>query len=129
MTELLIARWNVLTQVQLIIHCCHAAIDKKPTSGIKIVSIDAHDRTQYDERIIDQGVYNYGAEIDKNAQFNHQTRAKDGITYGCYGYVTDDGQLQSKHYIADARGFRIINSTDLVEVFPVASKSKYELLN
>lgn len=91
---------------------------------MKIVSIDDDDSTQYDERGSDQSAYNYGAEIDKNAQFNHQTRGPDGITYGCFGYLDQDGTLQSKHYIADARGFRLLSSTDLIEVFPIASKPR-----
>jgi hypothetical protein len=112
-------------QIQLIIHCCSAAIDEGFSGkGIKIVSIDDAEKTQYDERGLDQGTYNYGAEIDKNLQFNHQTRASDGITYGCFGYLDDVGNLQSKHYIADARGFRLLTSLDVVEVFPIATKSK-----
>lgn len=115
-----------ISQIQLVIHCCHAAIDESRYSGkgIKIVSIDDDDRTQYDERSIDQTAYNYGAEIDESAQFNHKTRGPDGITYGCYGYLDNEGTLQSKHYIADARGFRLLTSTDPIEVFPIATKSK-----
>lgn len=112
-------------QIQLIIHCCSAAIDEGFNGkGVKIVSIADADKTQYDERGLDQGAYNYGAEIDENVQFNHQTRAPDGITYGCYGYLDDEGKIQSKHYIADARGFRLLTSLDLVDVYPIASKSK-----
>lgn len=92
--------------------------------GIKIVSIENHDRTQYHEAEILRGIYNFGSEIDKNAQFKHQTRGPDGITYGCYGYLNDDGRLESKHYIADARGFRILSSTDPIEVFPITGESK-----
>lgn len=88
------------------------------------MSIDDADRTQYDERGLDQGAYNYGTEIEKNAQFNHKTRGPDGVTYGCYGYVDNDGKLQAEHYIADARGFRLITSGDTVEVYPQAEKSK-----
>lgn len=114
------------SQTQLIIHCCLAAIDESRFSGkgVKIVSIDDADRTQYDERGLDQGAYNYGTEIEKNAQFNHKTRGPDGVTYGCYGYVDNDGKLQAEHYIADARGFRLITSGDTVEVYPQAEKSK-----
>lgn len=113
-------------QIQLIIHCCSAAIDEDRYGGkgVKIVSIDDVDKTQYDERGLDQGTYNYGAEIGENVQFNHQTRAADGITYGCFGYLDDTGSLQSKHYIADARGFRLLTSFDSVEVYPIATKSK-----
>lgn len=107
---------------------CRAAIDETHTSkdkGIKIVDIDEKDRTQYDERGLDHQTYNYGAEIGDNAQFNHQTRGPDGVTYGCFGYLDDEGSLQSKLYIADARGFRLITSTtDAVEVFPIATQSK-----
>lgn len=119
-----------LFQIQLLFYLCHAEItgDRNPRKGVKIVSIDKDDRTQYDERSIDQFEYNYGLEIDKNTQFNHQTRGPDGITYGCYGYLDEDGNLQSKHYIADARGFRILRSADLanetIEVFPNPTKSK-----
>lgn len=107
------------------IYCCSAAIDDGVSrKGVKIVSIDDPDRTQYDERGLDQSAYNYGSEVGENLQFNHQTRAPDGITYGCFGYLDDEGKLQSKHYIADARGFRLLTSLDVVEVFPIATKSK-----
>ena len=113
-------------QIQLIIHCCYAAIDETRYSGkgIKIVSIADEDRTQYDERGLDQGAYNYGAEIDKDAQYNHQTRGPDGVTYGCYGYLDNNGTPHSEHYIADARGFRLISTNDPIEVFPIASQAK-----
>lgn len=116
----------IFSQIQLIIHCSYAAIDESRYSGkgVKIVSIDDADRTQYDERGLDQGAYNYGAEVEENAQFNHKTRGPDGITYGCYGYLDENKKLQSKHYIADARGFRTLTSIDSIEVFPVATKSK-----
>lgn len=107
------------------IYCCSATSEEGSSGkGVKIVSIDASDRTQYDERGLEQGTYNYGAEIGENVQFNHQTRAADGITYGCYGYLDEVGKLQSNHYIADARGFRLLTSLDVVEVFPIATKSK-----
>lgn len=115
----------LLQILQLMIYCCSASIgDDTSEKGVKIVSIEDKDRTQYDERGLDQSAYNYGAEIGENLQFNHQTRAPDGITYGCFGYIDDEGKLQSKHYIADARGFRLLTSFDLVEVFPIATKSK-----
>ena len=117
----------IFSQVQLIIHCSYAAIDEsrsKISKGIKIVDIEEKDRTQYDERGLDQRAYNYGVEIDKDAQFNHQTRGPDGVTYGCYGYLDEFGKLQSSHYIADARGFRLLRTTDAVEVFPIARESK-----
>lgn len=115
-------------------HCCYAAINEKEVrynggKGIKIVDIDEKDRTQYDERGLDQRAYNFGVEIFQNAQFNHQTRGSDGVTYGCFGYLDEYGDLVSKLYLADARGFRLLNTTsDIVdvEVFPVASKSKYK---
>lgn len=95
---------------------------------MKIVSIDDEERTQYDERGVDQLAYNFGTEIDKNTQFHHQSRGPDGITYGCFGYTDDEGNLQSKHYIADAHGFRVLTSSDLsnetIQVFPNPTKSK-----
>jgi Insect cuticle protein len=114
-------------KTQIVIHCCYAAIDEEryKGKGIKIVDIDEKDRTQYEERGLDQHTYNYGAEIDENAQFNHQTRGPDGVTYGCYGYLDEEGKLQSRHYIADARGFRLLTPRDeVIEVFPIATKSK-----
>lgn len=114
----------MFSQTQLIVHC-YAVIDESRYSGkgVKIVSIDNADKTQYDERGLDQGSYNYGAEIDKNAQFNHQTRGPDGITYGCFGYLDENGKLESEHYVADARGFRLVTSDAPIEVFPIASES------
>lgn len=117
-------------QIQLLFYLCSAEIDdgSPRKEGIKIVVIDKDDRTQYDERSVDQFEYNYGTEIDENTQFNHQSRGPDGITYGCYGYLDGDGNFQSKHYIADARGFRVLKPADLanetIEVFPQPTKSK-----
>lgn len=107
------------------LHCCLAVIDENRFSGkgIKIVSIDDADKTQYDERGLDGGSYNFGAEIDKDAQFNHETRGADGVTYGCFGYTDKEGKHQGEHYIADARGFRLITSSP-VEVFPIATEAK-----
>lgn len=87
------------------------------------MAIDDADKTQYDERGVDSKTYNYGAEIGKDAQFNHQTRGPDGVTYGCFGYKDTDGKFQSEHYIADARGFRLI-TTDPVEVYPVVDEAR-----
>ena len=88
------------------------------------MSIDDKDKTQYDERGLTRGAYNYGAEIDKSNQFSHQTRGPDGVTYGCFGYVDKEGKQQKELYIADARGFRVITSDEPVEVFPAPSEAK-----
>ena len=120
-------KWTLfISQIQLIIHCCFASIDESSNGGkgVQIVSIDDAEKTQYDERGLNQGAYNYGAEIVKNAQFNHQTRGPDGVTYGCFGYLDNDEKPRSEHYIADARGFRLLTSTELIEVFPVATEAK-----
>lgn len=109
-------------------HCCRAAINEKEVryNGVKIVDIDEKDRTQYDERGLDQRAYNFGAEIGQNAQFNHQTRGPDGVTYGCFGYLDEYGDFVSKLYLADAHGYRLLNTTsDVIEVFPAASISKF----
>lgn len=112
-------------------HCCHAAINEKEVrhnggKDIKIVDIDEKDRTQYDERGLDRRANNFNVEIGQSAQFNHQTRGPDGILLGCLGYIDKYGDLISKLYLTDAHGYRLLNTTsDVIEIFPVASKSKY----
>jgi hypothetical protein len=91
-------------QTQLVIHCCFAVIDEN--------------RNKEDDNS------NRGLDQLENAKFDYQTRDHDGVTYGCFGYVNEHGDMLTKHYFIDARGFRFVNTTDddVVEVFPVATK-------
>ena len=115
-------------QAQLITHCCYAAINEKEVryNGGKSINEKAK-LPQYDERGLDQRAINIGVEIGKKLQFNHRTRGLDGVTYGCFGYLDEYGDLVSKFYLADTHGYRILNtSSDVVlKVFPVANNLKY----
>lgn len=53
-----------------------------------------------------------------NGQFHHEIRDDDLVTYGCYGYVTEENKLLVTTYYADANGYHILNHGDTVEVTP-----------
>ena len=70
------------------------------------------------------GSYNYGYEVGPNRQFHHEIRGTDGVTYGCFGYVNPDEKLLVTHYVADAHGYRLIQSDKPVKIFPIAADPK-----
>lgn len=65
------------------------------------------------------GSYKYGYKlgIDPNGQFHHEARGPDNITYGCYGSIDPANIFRVVHYIADAKGYRIIQPYNTVEVY------------
>lgn len=65
------------------------------------------------------GSYNYGYEVGPNQQFHHEIRGSDGVTYGCFGYEDPDRKLQITHYVADAHGYRLLQATKPVKIFPI----------
>lgn len=70
------------------------------------------------------GSYNYGYEVGPNRQFHHEIRGSDGVTYGCFGYVNTDEKLLVTHYVADAHGYRLIQSDKAVKIFPIKADPK-----
>jgi hypothetical protein len=67
------------------------------------------------------GSYNFGYEVGTNRQFHHEVRGSDGVTYGCFGYFDQDDKLLMTHYVADAHGYRLIESNKPVKIYPVVA--------
>lgn len=61
--------------------------------------------------------YIFGYEVGPNGQFHHENKGPDGFTYGCYGYVDPEGNLQATHYISDGWGYRVVTPGESVEIF------------
>lgn len=74
--------------------------------------------------LLSAGSYNYGYEVGPNRQFHHEIRGSDGVTYGCFGYVNPDEKLLVTHYVADAHGYRLIQSNKPVKIYPINSDPK-----
>lgn len=70
------------------------------------------------------GSYNYGYEVGPNRQFHHEVRGSDGVTYGCFGYQDPDSKFQVTHYVADAHGYRLVQSNKPVKIFPIVPDPK-----
>jgi hypothetical protein len=70
------------------------------------------------------GSYNYGYEVGPNRQFHHEIRGNDGVTYGCFGYQDPDSKFQVTHYVADAHGYRLVQSNKPVKIFPIVPDPK-----
>ena len=51
-------------------------------------------------------------------------RGSDGVTYGCFGYFDPDDKLLMTHYVADAHGYRLIESNKPVKIYPVVADPK-----
>lgn len=67
---------------------------------------------------IQKGSYNYGYEVSPDGQFHHETRGPDGVTYGCYGYIDQSGILRATHYVADSQGYRTVEASKPVLIYP-----------
>lgn len=68
--------------------------------------------------ILDTGSYNYGYDVSPDGQFHHETRGPDGVTYGCYGYIDQNGFLRATHYVADSQGYRTVEASKPVLIYP-----------
>ena len=75
------------------------------------------------------GSYNFGYEVGTNRQFHHEVRGSDGVTYGCFGYFDPDDKLLMTHYVADAHGYRLIESNKPVKIYPVVFDPKYKCID
>lgn len=64
------------------------------------------------------GSYGYGYDVSPDGQFHHETRGPDGVTYGCYGYIDQSGILRATHYVADSQGYRTVEATKPVLIYP-----------
>ncbi|EDS37043.1 conserved hypothetical protein [Culex quinquefasciatus] len=61
--------------------------------------------------------YYYGYEVGPDGHFHHERRGQDGVTYGCYGHVDPNGKLHVTHYVADSRGYRVVEPNKQVLIY------------
>ncbi|EDS37041.1 conserved hypothetical protein [Culex quinquefasciatus] len=61
--------------------------------------------------------YHYGYEVGPDGHFHHERRGQDGVTYGCYGHVDPNGKLHVTHYVADSRGYRVVEPNKPVQIY------------
>ena len=61
--------------------------------------------------------YKFGYEVGSDGQFHHENRGPNGITYGCYGHIDPNKNLQATHYVADSYGYRVIEPNDPIIVY------------
>ncbi|KAL9703113.1 hypothetical protein quinque_006631 [Culex quinquefasciatus] len=64
-----------------------------------------------------QNSYHYGYEVGPDGHFHHERRGQDGVTYGCYGHVDPNGKLHVTHYVADSRGYRVVEPNKPVQIY------------
>lgn len=70
------------------------------------------------------GAYEFGYEVGPNGQFHHEIRGPDGVTYGCYGYIDPYGKLRVTHYVADSKGYRVIEPKKPTKIYGDSKLSK-----
>lgn len=75
------------------------------------------DKHEYRAAIPNSDKNKFGYELGENKHFHHTTQEEDGVRLGCYGHVLE-GKKYSTQYVADAKGYRIVNTHDLITVYP-----------
>lgn len=60
-----------------------------------------------------------------NFQFHHSKTDEDGVRMGCYGHMLN-GKKFTTNYVADARGYRMVNSRDLISIYPQYDVERYK---
>ncbi|RVE52464.1 hypothetical protein evm_002858 [Chilo suppressalis] len=62
------------------------------------------------------GTYAFGYDISDphtgNVQFRNEERYPNGTVMGNYGYINANGQYQSYRYVADDKGYRVMNNLE-----------------
>jgi hypothetical protein len=81
------------------------------------LSIVDSDKNEYSIHQTNSVKHKFGSEVKENSQFHHTTTEGDGVRLGCYGYRGLDGKLYATKYVADARGYRIINKHEDIPVY------------
>jgi len=74
-------------------------------------------RTEYSSQVVGTDKHNFGYQINENKHFHHTTTEEDGVRLGCYGHE-HEGKHYSTLYVADSKGYRIINSKNPIAVHP-----------
>ncbi|EAT45056.1 AAEL003616-PA [Aedes aegypti] len=61
--------------------------------------------------------YHFGYQVNPDGNFHHERRDQEGVTYGCYGYINSSGKLFVTHYVADRRGYRVVEPNKPLYVY------------
>lgn len=81
------------------------------------------DKTEYRANAVGSDRHKFGYELGENRHFHHTTTDEDGVRLGCYGHVLE-GKKYSTQYVADHRGYRIVNTDSLITVYPKSGGEK-----
>ncbi|KAK9502258.1 hypothetical protein O3M35_011060 [Rhynocoris fuscipes] len=84
------------------------------SAGAKIGGWDTAPNTQYHIQT-DEGPERYFKYQTISGQYRKEKRLQDGTVVGTYGWVDANGFLRLRDYIADDKGYRILN-TKMVQV-------------
>lgn len=71
--------------------------------------------------------HKFGYELGENRHFHHTTTDEDGVRLGCYGHVLE-GKKYSTQYVADDRGYRIVNTDSLITVYPKSGGERLDMI-
>lgn len=55
--------------------------------------------------------------LKENQQYEFTETSEDGVRLGCYGHVLE-GKLYATQYVADVKGYRLVNTNALITVYP-----------
>ncbi|XP_065073517.1 uncharacterized protein LOC135697672 [Ochlerotatus camptorhynchus] len=61
--------------------------------------------------------YHYGYEVNPNGTFHHERRGPEGVTYGCYGYIDSNQKQHVTHYVADQKGYRVVEPNKPILIY------------
>ncbi|XP_055596977.1 uncharacterized protein LOC129746992 isoform X2 [Uranotaenia lowii] len=84
---------------------------------VSLQSSENSDNFQYSHHDPIKNSYEFGYSVEPNRNFHHEKRDQNGITFGCYGFVDENGKLQVTHYLSDGRGYRVLDPMKPVQVY------------
>lgn len=65
----------------------------------------------------DRNKFGYEILNKTSKSYHFSSTEKDGVRLGCYGYLFK-GKKYSTKYVADAKGYRIVNTDKKFTVYP-----------
>ncbi|XP_068630716.1 cuticle protein 16.8-like [Battus philenor] len=74
------------------------------------------------------GIYTFSYDVSDfdtgNVQFRSEERYPNGTVVGSYGYLDPFGRTRRYQYIADEKGYRVVNTSDFVDKTQIISNQK-----
>ncbi|XP_055624153.1 mucin-2-like isoform X2 [Toxorhynchites rutilus septentrionalis] len=106
----MITLFRILTFITIFLGITHSTLARHTYGNKKI-------EQQYYHLNPSGNTYYFGYHVGPKGHFHHERRGHDGVTYGCYGYIDSNKQLQVTHYVADRRGYRVVDPNKPVQIF------------